>query len=330
MSITSNTISDFHLKTSSGVTISDRVCCLDAITASWSVLASTLTCSDNSDVGFIELTSASCTNRCTLARGTSDHTFCFCPYNNTGTSEQYTLNFHRQCSDQSDNFSIALTRFKTTVSAGSDRMISFGETASLGNSLSDAAYTQYQWSSNDATDIISNSGQLAATVRPCSPGAHTYTITAQDRQFPNCSDVDSVTITVKQPIILWSDVQQSDGDSTCTLSGTLIASDTYTNQFHVTLNNVSIGSDIFNSDISTPYSFSQTIQKPTTPSTVQYRLTATLSGYSDCSNAIITSDFFCTRPYVTLPGGPSSLEMFIRWFGFLFVFIFFGFAFYDL
>lgn len=320
----SNGISDFKLSTACGQPISDRVCCKDDIVASWVVLNPTSDCSDNSNVGYITLTGASCTNSYILKRDTSDHKFCFYSCDDIEQSEHQTLHFHRQCSDKSDNFSICLERFKTTVEAGSDQTILFGATAVLGAGEDDS-HTVYCWTGEN---FVSDHQILNTVVRPCTPGNNHYEVYAYDSDFPECSDFDCVGITVLTPTIIWSDIQQSDGGSTCTFSATLISSDTYTNRFHVALTNTAVSSDYFSSDVDTPYYFTQTVNKPIIPGTISYKLSATLSDFADCSDATTSEFFSCAKPLVTLPGGPSTLEMLIRLFGFLFLFVFFGFVFF--
>lgn len=328
MPITSNTISDFKLTTVGGITIplnSDdscsRFCCKDAIVASWVVIDQASDCSDNSNVGFISLTSSDggCTTSCTLQKDTSDHKFCFCPCDDIVESEQYTLQFSRQCSDTSDDFSICLVRFKTTVDAGSDQSILFGATAAIGVGTPNP-YTNYAW--NCSSDFVSDCHALTTLVRPCKTA--TYTIIATDSDFPNCWASDAVQITVATPIIAWSDVQKSDGGTNCTFSACLISSDTYTNTFHVTLKNFLTGSDIADFYSDTPFCFTQTVNQPIVPGTTCYTLTATLSDFANCSNAQTTQLFCCTRPPVRLPDDPSTFELLFKVFGFLILFIVLG------
>ncbi len=100
MTITSNTISDFTLKTPCGLPISDRFCYKDAIVISWNIKTSN--CSNFS--GEIELKNLhnSDVHRFPLQQDTSDRKFCFCSCSNIAPHENYTLHFKRICSDVSD------------------------------------------------------------------------------------------------------------------------------------------------------------------------------------------------------------------------------------
>jgi hypothetical protein len=330
-SITSNGISDFKLTTECGQPITDRFCCKDDIIASWVVLNTTSDCSDNFNVGSINLTGEESTTTSTLKKDTSDHTFCFCSCHDFDAPETYILNFDRRCSDLSDTFSINLTRFKTKVDAGSDQHILFGDKLTLGSDYPNP-YTIYRWNKKNNSDIyqsdfVSDRNILHTVVRPCHPGCNTYEVHAHDSDFPECKDFDCIDIHVSTPIIFWSDIQQSDGGSTCMFSATLLSSDTYTDQFHITFENCSTGSDLSDFYASTPYFFTYTVQKPTVPGAIPYKLKAALSDFEDCCNAVETEQFLCIKPVVTLPGGPSTFEMLFKLFGFLLLFILLGLSF---
>lgn len=323
MTITSNTISNFTLKTPCGLPISDRFCCKDDIVISWNI--NTSDCSDFS--GKIELTNLdnSCVHSFPLQQDTSDHKFCFCSCNDIAPHKNYKLHFERICSDVSDVFDINLTRFKTLVNAGSDQTILFGATAAIGAG-SDDPYTVYCWSGGEASDFVSDKNVLHTLVRPCNYGCNKYEVIAHDSDFPECRAFDCVDITVKKPTIAWSDAQQSDGGDTCTFSACLTSSDTYTNTFHITLKDLTTGSDIVNFFSDAPFCFTQTVNKPIVPGTTQYRLTAALSDFENCSNAIMDKIFSCTKAPAVLPAGPSTFEMLFRLFGFLILFIVLGLA----
>lgn len=317
----SDKISDFQLKTSYGQIISDRVCCHDDIIASWIIINPAAECSDDNNLGFIQ-----CSDPCgtvithPLTKNTSDYRFSF----NECCQGNGSITFFRQCSDGcSDSFTRALEFFKTTVNASDDRSILLGETVTLGDGSPDA-HTLYHWTSNDSCDVISDAYALHTVVRPCKPGCHVYTITAHDSDFPQCSDSDSVTIDVASASVTWSDVHQSDAGATCTFIAHLLSSDTYTNEFHITLKNTITGLDISDYYAVTPHCFIATVPKPSLPGTDAYILKAALSDFEDCSYAVATAPFLCSRPSLTLPGGPSTFEMLIRLFGFLFVFILLG------
>ncbi len=322
--ITSNGISDFKLTTQCGQPICHRFCCKDDIIVSW---VNTVLCSDEC-AGHITLSGQSCENRCKLTGETDNHKFCFCPCDDIEWCEHYTLDFERTCSDVSDCFSICLERFKIKVDAGSDQCILFGATATLGAGCTDPN-TAYCWNGENNDDFVSDRHILNTVVRPCQPGCNKYEVAAHDIEFPECRDFDCVDVDVSTPIIVWSDIQQSDGGSTCTFSGTLISCDTYTDKFHVTLENCSTGSDIVDIYVCTPYFFTHTVQKPVVPGATHYKLTAALSDFEDCCHAVETKHFSCVRLPVTLPGGPSTFEMLIRLFGFLLLFILFGMIFND-
>jgi hypothetical protein len=316
-------ISDFQLKTADGLLISDRVCCKDDIVASWVVNCPASACSDT--VGFIQL-SDPCGTVIThpLTKNATNYTFSVndcCP----GAGR---LTFFRRCSDGcSDSFTRPLTFFKTTVNAGTDQSILFGATATLGSGASEP-HTVYQWICD--IDGISDVNSLHTTARPCVPGSHTYTVKAYDNEFPNCSDSGSVQVNVSTPIIYWSDIGQSDRGTTCTFSGVLLSSDTYTNWFHIVLKNLATGSDVVDTYGQTPYFFSDTVQKPAGPGVHSYTLTATLSDFEGCPFATTPPvPFLCIKPPTTIPGGPSTFEMLFRLFGFLILSILFGLIFYD-
>lgn len=314
-----DTVSNFQLTTPCGQIISDRVCCHDDIIASWTVNNPNSTCSDN-NVGFIQLTGPCDDMTHTLKRNTNEHLFSL---TDCCTGPGQVTFFRAGCSDACDSFTRSFIFFETTVDAGSDQCILFGATATVGAGCTDPN-TEYCWTGENEDDFVSDRHVLHTIVRPCQPGCNKYEVKAHDNEFPECKDFDCVDITVSEPFIMWSDVHQSDGGNNCTFFAHLLSSDTYTDKFHVTLKDTLTGSDIVDITVCTPYCFTQTVNKPILPGTTQYILTAALSDFEDCCHAKVSSDFFCTKPPVALPGGPSTFEMLIRLFGFLFLFIFFG------
>lgn len=317
MTITSNTISNFTLKTPCGRPIFDRFCCKDDIVISWNI--NTSDCSDFS--GKIELTNLhnSHVYSFPLQQDTSDHKFCFCSCNDIAPHENYTLHFERICSDQSDVFDINLTRFKTLADAGSDKSILFGATTEVGVG-SPESHTIYAWDCSG--DFASDCTALTTLVRPCK--TMTYRIIATDSDFSNCWASDTVQVTVATPTITWSDVHHSDGGETCTFRAWLTSSDTYTNSFHITLKNLTTGSDIADFYSDTPFYFTQTVNKPIVPGTTQYKLMAALSDFEGCSDAVKSQNFSCIKAPEFLPAGPSTFEMLFKVFGFLILFILLG------